>query len=444
MRPLASVAPALVYPGTHFFGWFDDGVQPGIGVVGDADGVGGAVAVGVAVGLGEGAGVGSGGGVRSAGLDARGVGLGARVGVDETLGAGEAVGAAANVGSGGGVRSAGLDGAAVVVGDAVAVGNVAGVGDAAGSGVGDAATATVALGAGVVGRATFGAKVVGTDVLAVGASDDEDPGGACNATNAESAEAFKRPSGPARTSSVEPNIAPGRPAPPSERSKDGAPRSLMPVAVSVNAPPGSIDVMTARYVPGTALGSSMSCGSLPGALAAQPGTCRTIVAPDELMPHDRPSGSMTMSLAGECMPKRSVVDGAGIGAGAAGASFRRTVVCWPCVRTTISPRALTSTSPSVTCTVVSPEASTSVRKPVPRTVAVVVGVLISNLESARVSRCTLAHVRPTTCSISILIDPFAFAAAALRAVVVDGSSSSVDPSKNVISACPTSSVRTRS
>ena len=70
----------------------------------------------------------------------------------------------------------------------------------------------------------------------------------------------------------------------------------------------------------------------------------------------------------------------------------------------------------------------------PRTVAVDVGVLISNLESARVSFCTLAQVRPMVCASSTVIDPFAFGDATATWISVNGSISTVDPSKNVISA----------
>lgn len=252
-----------------------------------------ALAVGVAVASGEaegaGASVGSGGGVLSAARDATGVGLGATVGVEVALAPGVAAGVAAAVGSGGGVRSAGLDG----------------------SGSGVDVTINVAVGVDDCGREMSGVTVVGVAVLGL-ESGDVDEGVATWTTNAVSADALKRPSAPLRTSSVDPNTIPGRPSPASERSKEILRRSSIPVAVSVNLPPGSIDVMSARYVPGTALGSSMSCGSLPGALAAQPGTWRTIVVPDELMPHDRPSGSTTTRIAGECMPKRNVVEGVGI------------------------------------------------------------------------------------------------------------------------------------
>ena len=234
---------------------------------------------------GAGASVGSGGGGLIAAIDATGVGLGATVGGEVAL----AAGVAAAVGSGGGVRSAGLD--------------------RSGSGVD--VTINVVVGVDDCDRGMSGVTVVGVDVLGP-ESGDVDEGVATWTTNAVSAEALKRPSAPVRTSSVDPNTIPGRPSPASERSKEILRRSSIPVAVSVNLPPGSINVMTARYMPGTALGSSMSCGSLPGALAAQPGTCRTIVAPDELMPHDRPSGSTMTRIAGECMPKRNVVEDADI------------------------------------------------------------------------------------------------------------------------------------
>ncbi len=45
---------------------------------------------------------------------------------------------------------------------------------------------------------------------------------------------------------------------------------------------------------------------------------------------------------------------------------------------------------------------------------------------------------------SMVIEPFAFGDAASTCTVVDGSISRVEPSKKVMSACPESSVRTRS
>ena len=70
-------------------------------------------------------------------------------------------------------------------------------------------------------------------------------------------------------------------------------------------------------------------------------------------------------------------------------------------------------------------------KPVPRTAAIAVGVLISNFESARVSFCTLAQVRPIVCEMRMEIAPLAALAASSICTVVAGSISSVDPSKNV-------------
>jgi hypothetical protein len=72
--------------------------------------------------------------------------------------------------------------------------------------------------------------------------------------------------------------------------------------------------------------------------------------------------------------------------------------------------------------------------PVPRTVAVVVGVFTSKRESARVSFCTLAQVRPTAWVMEIVIEPLALEVAVSTVTVVDGSSSMVEPSKNVTSA----------
>ena len=69
-------------------------------------------------------------------------------------------------------------------------------------------------------------------------------------------------------------------------------------------------------------------------------------------------------------------------------------------------------------------------KPVPRTAAVSVGVRTSNFESARVSFCTLAQVRPMVCEMRIAIAPSTLAASSICTVVA-GSISSVDPSKNV-------------
>lgn len=277
-------------PGTHFFGWFDDGVQPGSGVVLAGEGVG-EVAVGLGVGVAE----------------SDGVGLGVAVGL--------------KIGSGAGVRSAGLDGATV--------------------GVDEGATVGTAVEADNVGRARLGTTVI--DAVGLGLADgdsegdsdgDRDAAGPCSVTSDESADATSRPSASVRTSSVDPKVAPGCPPPATARSKDMLPRSSIPVAVSVNGPPGPIETMTMRYVPGTASGRSMSCGSVPGALATQRGTCRSTAAPDA-MPHDRPSGSTTTRYAGECMPKRSVVRGAGTAAGEVGAWPGRTVVCCPCVTSTV-------------------------------------------------------------------------------------------------------------
>jgi hypothetical protein len=65
-------------------------------------------------------------------------------------------------------------------------------------------------------------------------------------------------------------------------------------------------------------------------------------------------------------------------------------------------------------------------KPVPRTAAVSVGVRISNFESAR----TLAQVRPRVCEMRMSVAPSTLAASSI-CTVVNGSISSVDPSKNV-------------
>ena len=106
----------------------------------------------------------------------------------------------------------------------------------------------------------------------------------------------------------------------------------------------------------------------------------------------------------------------------------------PAGTTTVVPCALTSTMPSEVVTVVAPLASTSVTNPVPRTVAVVVGVRSSNLESARSSFWTLDHVRPIACSSWIVVAPLGAAVAWMTVIVVAGSISMVDPSRNVTTA----------
>jgi hypothetical protein len=106
----------------------------------------------------------------------------------------------------------------------------------------------------------------------------------------------------------------------------------------------------------------------------------------------------------------------------------------PAGTTTVEPCALTSTMPSVVVTVVAPPADTSVTKPVPRTVAVAAGVRSSNFESAWSSFRTLDHVRPTVCSSWIVMAPLAAAVACMTVIVVAGSISMVDPSRNVTTA----------
>jgi hypothetical protein len=82
--------------------------------------------------------------------------------------------------------------------------------------------------------------------------------------------------------------------------------------------------------------------------------------------------------------------------------------------------------------------------PVPRTAAVVVGVRISNFESPFASFCTLDQVRPMDCRRLMERPPLAVALASSICSVVDGSISTVDPSKNVMSAWLAVPVRTRS
>lgn len=73
-------------------------------------------------------------------------------------------------------------------------------------------------------------------------------------------------------------------------------------------------------------------------------------------------------------------------------------------------------------------------KPVPRTAAVVVGVFTSNFESVCVSFCTLVQVRPIVWPIEIEIPPLGVVDASSTLIVVAGSSSMVEPSKNVTTA----------
>src|SRR5437016_2673583 len=127
--------------------------------------------------------------------------------------------------------------------------------------------------------------------------------------------------------------------------------------------------MATRYDPGDAPGTSTIWGSIPGAVARQPGICRTTLGPGITIPHPRPEGSTTAMYAGECMPKRSEFGCVAIGAGAPGGAPVGVVFCWPAFTTTVCPCALMATLPSVTRTVVSPLGRTVTSKPVPRTAA---------------------------------------------------------------------------
>lgn len=119
-----------------------------------------------------------------------------------------------------------------------------------GVGVGDGVAVGVATG--IVGSATLGTKLgVGAAVVATGdglgdGEGDGDGVGPCSTTSADRPDALRLPSADARTSSDEPNTWPGFPSPASERSNETVPARSRPVAVSVNAPPGSIAVIVVR------------------------------------------------------------------------------------------------------------------------------------------------------------------------------------------------------
>lgn len=211
------------------------------------------------------------------------------------------------------------------VGVAEALG--AGVGVAVRDGVGDT-TRT-----GGVGNGEFDTN--SGVALGVALGDGAADTGPCSSVSAPRADAAMRPSGVTDTSSSDAKTAPGTPLPTSDRSNSVLLARSIPVAVSVNAPPGSMAVIVVRYVPAAAFGTSTVSGSAPTSLVTHPGICRTILAPGIAMPHDRPNGSTTTMCAGECIPKRSVLAGAGLADGGVGRWFCCTVVDCPTVTSTV-------------------------------------------------------------------------------------------------------------
>ena len=162
------------------------------------------------------------------------------------------------------------------------------------------------------------------------------------------------------------------------------------------------------------------------------------------MPQARPSGSTTATYAGEWTPKRSLFGGGGALNGLAGGAFGATVVAWPADTSTVWPCAATWTIPSVVWTALDPSGWTSVMNPVPRTAAVELGVFSSKRLFGLASLWTLAQVRPMAWLIRMVIEPSVAEVASSMVTVVSGSSSRVEPSKNVTTAWLAVSVRTRS
>ncbi len=194
--------------------------------------------------------------------------------------------------------------------------------------------------------------------------------------------------------------------------------------------------MNRDQVPGTGLRTVTDAP-----FTSQPGICR----PTE--PHCRPLGSMTVypKFADPVKPRRGP---GGCGAGFAGA-------CAPCGTVTCEPAgtdveppasAVTRTVPSsvLKVTVVTPfTISTSVSKVVPRTAAVELGVLISNLLSP-LSFCTEAQVFPSVCSIVTWIPPLPVRLRLATFTCAPDCTVSVLPSKNVTTALPALFARTTS
>ena len=121
--------------------------------------------------------------------------------------------------------------------------------------------------------------------------------------------------------------------------------------------------------------------------------------------------------------------------------FAVTLVCPPALAVT---RTLPSSVLYVTVTPPSGRRTTIVSNAVPRTVAVDVGVLISNLESAVFSFETDAQLRPSVCSIVSWMPPLSRRLSVVTFTIEPVSTVSVEPSKNVRTARPFSELFTTS
>ena len=140
----------------------------------------------------------------------------------------------------------------------------------------------------------------------------------------------------------------------------------------------------------------------------------------------------------------------GIGVGAAGAAAPSAIVtCIPAGTVTTPPAvAVTCRAPSsawkVVCVPPVGSGCTSVRKPVPRTAAVLLGVLTSNRESGVLSFCTADQLRPRVCSMVTWMPSPGTLLSAVTLTCEPGSTESDEPSKKVSTARPSVLARTRS